>query len=300
MNAVEPDVLSRLRHLRLVATRTVNGFMAGAHRARRLGANVEFAEFKDYTPGDPLRDLDWKVLGKTDRLVTRRYQAETELACHLVLDASGDLGTGSQAVHSRPPLEGSKFGYALCLTATLAAYLERHGEPVGLHIVAGEGSRHRVIPARTGKRHLAQIFLALASLKPAGQADLAGTLAPIANQARRRSLVIVVSDFMEEPALWLPSVRGFGGRKTDFVALHLADRKELSLDFQTPAVFLSPEDGTSLAVDPVGAAPEFQEVVASFLKEVRGGIRKEGGRHILAWTDEPMDSPLRRLIGGQS
>jgi uncharacterized protein (DUF58 family) len=300
LNAVEPDVLSRLRHLRLVATRTVNGFMAGAHRARRLGANVEFAEFKDYTPGDPLRDLDWKVLGKTDRLVTRRYQAETELACHLVLDASGDLGTGSQAVHSRPPLKGSKFGYALCLTATLAAYLERHGEPVGLHIVAGEGAGHRVIPARTGKRHLAQIFLALASLQPAGQADLAGTLVPIANQARRRSLVIVVSDFMEEPALWLPSVRGFGGRKTDFVALHLADRKELSLDFQTPAVFLSPEDGTSLAVDPVGAAPEFQEVVASFLKEVRGGIRKEGGRHILAWTDEPMDSPLRRLIGGQS
>jgi hypothetical protein len=84
------------------------------------------------------------------------------------------------------------------------------------------------------------------------------------------------------------------------VAVHLADRKELSLDFQTPAVFLSPEDGTSLAVDPVGAAPEFQEVVEAFLKEVRGGIRKEGGRHILAWTDEPMDGPLRRLIGGKS
>jgi len=286
--------------LRLVATQTVDGFMAGAHRARRLGANVEFAEFKDYSPGDPLRHLDWKVLAKTDRLVTRRYQAETELACHLVLDASGDLGTGTDAAHSRPPLEGSKFGYALCMTATLAAYLQRHGEPVGLHIVAGEGVVHRHIPARTGKRHLAQIFLALASLQPAGQADLAATLAPIAEQTRRRSLVLMISDFMEEPERWLASVRGFSGRKTDLVAFHIADRRELNLSFDTPIIFVSPEDGTSLAVDPVGAAEEFQEVVATYLEEVRQGIRREGGRHILSWTDEPMDSALRRMIGGQS
>ncbi len=299
MNAVEPEVLSRLRHLRLVATRIVDGFMAGSHRARRLGANVEFAEFKDYTPGDPLRDLDWKVLAKTDRLVTRRYQAETELACHLVLDASGDLSTGSHGAHSRPPLAGSKFGYALCLTATLAAYLERHGEPIGLHIVAGDGIVHRDIPARTGKKHLAQIFLALAALQPSGKADLAATLGPIADKSRRRSLVVVISDFMEEPAHWLPSMRAFGGRKTDLVALQLADRKELSLDFQTPAVFWSPEDDSQLAVDPIGAAPEFKAVVSDFLNEVRGGIREHGGRHILAWTDESLDGPLRRLIGGQ-
>jgi uncharacterized protein (DUF58 family) len=273
--------------------------MTGAHRARRLGANVEFAEFKEYCPGDPVRDLDWKVLAKSDRLVTRRYQAETELACHLVIDASGDLGTGTQSAHSRPPLEGSKFGYALCLTATLAAYLERHGEPVGLHIVAGEGTEYRHIPARTGKRHLAQIFLALASLKPGGKADLAATLAPIADRTRRRSLVILVSDLMEEPARWMPSVRGFAGRKTEFVAFHLVDRRELSLGFDTPAIFVSPEDGSSLAVDPVGAAEEFQEVVASYLEEVRGGIRREGGRHILTWTDEPMDGVLRRMIGGE-
>ena len=152
---------------------------------------------------------------------------------------------------------------------------------------------------RTGKKHLAQIFLALAALQPGGTADLAATLGPIADQSRRRSLVVVISDFMEDPAHWLPSMRGFGGRKTDLVALHLADRKELSLDFQTPAVFLSPEDGSELAVDPVGAASEFKAVVSDFLNEVRGGIRERGGRHILAWTDETMDGPLRRLIGGQ-
>jgi uncharacterized protein (DUF58 family) len=260
---------------------------------------VEFAEFKDYTPGDPIRDLDWKVLAKTDRLVTRRYQAETELACHLVLDASGDLSTGAHGVHSRPPLAGSKFGYALCLTATLAAYLERHGEPVGLHIVAGQGRGHRHIPARTGKRHLAQIFLALAELQPGGQADLAAAFGPIADQTRRRSLVVVISDFMEEPAQWLPSLRGFAGRKTDLAALHLADRKELTLDFESPAVFLSPEDGSELPVDPVGAAAEFKTVVADYFSLVRSGIRNQGGRHIVAWTDESMDGPLRRLIGGQ-
>lgn len=292
-------MLSRLRHLSLIATRTVDGLMAGSHRARRLGANVEFAEYKDYTPGDPLRDLDWKVLAKTDRLVTKRYQAETELACHLVLDASGDLGTGQDAVHSRPPLEGSKFGYALCVTATLAAYLERQGEPVGLHIVAGESVSQRHIPPRAGKRHLAQILLALASLRPSGQADLSGTLGPIADQTRRRSLVVVISDLMEEPEAWLPQVRTFAGRKTDFAAIQIADRTELSLSFEVPAIFVSPEDGSTLAVDPVGAAAEFSEVVEAFFAQVRGGVRQEGGRHILAWTDAPMDFALRRLIGGK-
>ena len=299
MKAVEPEVLSRLRHLSLVATRTVDGLLAGSHRARRLGANVEFAEFKDYSPGDPLRDLDWKVLAKTDRLVTKRYQAETELACHLVLDASGDLGTGRDAVHSRPPLEGTKFGYALCVTATLAAYLERQGEPVGLHIVAGDSVSQRHIPARGGKRHLAQIFMALAELKPGGRADLAATLGPIADQTRRRSLVMVVSDLMEEPGAWLNQVGAFSARKTDFVAFQVADRTELALSFDAPAIFVSPEDGSTLAVDPVGAAPEFNEVVESFFSEIRMGIRQEGGRHIMTWTDAPMDRALRRLIGGR-
>jgi len=277
----------------------VDGLITGSHRARRLGANVEFAEFKDYTPGDPLRDLDWKVLAKTNRLVTRRYQAETELACHIVVDASGDLGTGVSASHSRPPLEGSKFGYAICMAATLAAYLERHGEPVGLHVVAGEGVQYPHIPARTGKRHLAQIFLALASLTPAGQASLAETLAPIAPQTRRRSLVLVLSDFMEEPEQWLMSVRAFAARKTDFVAFQLADRKELSLSFDTPSIFVSPEDGAELIVDPIGAAEEFEEVVERFMSEVKNGIRKEGGRHIMTWTDRPMEMAIGRMIGGQ-
>ena len=299
MRAVEPEVLSRLRHLSLVATRTVDGLMSGSHRARRLGANIEFAEYKDYAPGDPLRDLDWKVLAKTDRLVTKRYQAETELACHLVLDASGDLGTGQDAVHSRPPLQGSKFGYALCMTATLAAYLERQGEPVGLHIVAGESVVEHHIPPRGGRRHLAQILLALASVRPGGRAGLSGTLGPIADQTRRRSLVVVVSDLMEEPESWLREVRAFAGRRTDFAAIQVADRTELGLSFDVPAIFVSPEDGSTLAVDPVGAAAEFSEVVEAFFNEVRGGIRQEGGRHILAWTDQPMDIALRRLIGGK-
>ena len=299
MKAVEPEVLSRLRHLSLVATRTVDGLMSGSHRARRLGANVEFAEYKDYTPGDPLRDLDWKVLAKTDRLVTKRYQAETELACHLVFDASGDLGTGKDGVHTRPPLEGTKFGYALCVTATLAAYLERQGEPVGLHIVAGDSPGDRHIPPRGGKRHLGQIMMALADLKPGGRADLADALGRVADQTRRRSLVVVISDLMEEPGPWLKQVRAYAGRKTDFAAVQIADRTELSLSFDVPAIFVSPEDGSSLAVDPVGAASEFAEVVESFFAEVRGGIRQEGGRHIMAWTDAPMDIALRRLIGGK-
>lgn len=110
---------------------------------------------------------------------------------------------------------------------------------------------------------------------------------------------MVVSDLMEEPESWLREVRTFAGRRTDFAAIQVADRTELGLSFDVPAIFVSPEDGSTLAVDPVGAAAEFSEVVEAFFNEVRGGIRQEGGRHILAWTDQPMDIALRRLIGGK-
>jgi len=298
MTAWDPEVLSRIHHLHLVAARVVDGLFQGGHRSLRLGPDIEFADYKEYTPGDPLRDLDWRVLARADRYVVRRYEAETDLACTLVVDASGDLGTGRRGPYGRPPLTGTKFGYTITLAATLAYYLHRAHEPVGLAIMGGEGAPFDRVPARSGAGHLAQIFGALASLRPSGVADIAAAVGRVAPGVRRRSLVAIVSDFMEDAAAWRPSLAALARRRTDLVAFHVLDRQELELDYEDPTVFYSPEDGDELIVDAPAAREAFRGVVHEWFDEVRGGVREHRGRYYPCWTDAPLEATLRQMIGG--
>ena len=298
LTAWEPEVLARINHLHLVARHVVEGVLHGAHRSRRLGPNVEFADYKEYSPGDPLRDLDWKVMARSDRLVVKRYEAETELACTLVLDASGDTGTGDQAVRGKLPPEGSKLSYGVALAATLAYFLHLHGEPVGLAILGGDGVKQPWIPPRGGRQHLSLLFATLAGVRAGGRADLAESVSRFAQRVPRRGLVALITDFMEEPGSWHPALRGLARRRADLVAFHLLDRKELGLDYDRPLVVFSPEGGEALPIDPGGDRSEFNRVVAEWLDEVRGGVVGEGGRYYAAWTDLPLEETLRRCIQG--
>ncbi len=294
----EPEVLARIHHLHLVARRVVEGVLHGAHRSRRLGPNVEFADYKEYSAGDPLRDLDWRVLARSDRLVVKRYEAETELACTLVLDASGDTGTGDQAVRGKLPPRGSKLSYGVALAATLAYFLHLHGEPVGLVVLGGEGVRQSWIPPRGGRQHLSMIFASLASVRAGGRADLAEGLARFSPRVPRRGLVALITDFMEPSDRWHPALGGLARRRADLVAFHLLDRRELTMDYDRPLVVFSPEGGEALPIDPGGDHGEFNQVVGEWLDEVKGTVLGQGGRYLPTWTDLPLESVLRRVIQG--
>jgi uncharacterized protein (DUF58 family) len=281
-----------------VAERTVDGLLHGDHCSRRIGASVEFADYKEYAPGDNLRDLDWRVMGRSDRRMIKRYEVETELRCTVVLDASGDLATGEGAPYGLPPLEGSKFGYALTLTACLLWFLHKHNEPVGLAVVAGRGREGtRVLPPRSGRTHQARLFAELASLAPGGTADLHQAIAKVAPRLRRRSLVLLVSDFMEEPSRWAPALAALARRRTELRAFHVLDRRELSLDYDNAALFYSPEDGERLEVDPLLHAEEFARVRDAWMLEVRQGLQAHRGRYQACWTDQPLAPALRRVVG---
>ena len=293
----DPEVLARLGSLHLRARQATAGLSHGPHRSLRVASNVEFADYKEYTPGDPLKDLDWKVAARSDRLVVRRHQAETELRCMILLDASGDLGTGARGRYRRPPLLGSKFGYAVTLAATIAYFLHHHGEPVGLLTLGGEGVRWPYIPPRSSPAHLAQILAALAGLAPAGRASLDRGIRELGSRIQRRSLVILVSDFMEEPASWGPAMLALGRRRADVRAVHLYDRREWALDYADPLRFFSPEGGDALPLDPSGARDAFREVVAEYLLEVRGAMARTRAQHLLVPTDEPLDRALFHVMG---
>lgn len=297
--AWDPEVLARVRHLHLRARTLTDALLMGAHRSRRVGQAVEFADYQEYRPGMDLRGLDWRVWGRTDRHVVKRFETETELASSVVLDLSGDLGTGESGTgHALPDLEGSKAGYAITLAATLLYFLHRHGEPVGLELVAGEGMGHRSLPARSGRNHLQLLFLMLASSRPGGRADLLPALNRVGGRIRRRSFVAVITDGMEEPSQWLPALGAFARRGADLRFFHLRDRQEWQLDFSRPALFFSPEGGGDLPVDPAGAREAFAEVVKEYEEEVRGGVIRWGGLYLPVQTDGPLDRVLRQALVG--
>ncbi|MEZ4241507.1 MAG: DUF58 domain-containing protein, partial [Myxococcota bacterium] len=251
-------MLARVRHLHLVARMLTESLLSGEHRSKRVGAAIEFADYQEYQPGMDLRGIDWRVWGRTDRLVVKRFETETELPCTVVLDLSGDLGTGEAGrARQLPDLEGSKAGYAITLAATLLYFLHRHGEPVGLELVAGDGVSFRSLPPRTGRNHLQLAFLQLASVRPGGVADLLPALSRVGGRIRRRAWVGLITDGMEDPSRWLPALGAFAKRGADLRLFHVFDRREWTMAFDQPALFYSPEGGDDLAVDQSGAAKAF-------------------------------------------
>jgi len=273
----------------------------GEHRSRRVGQAVEFADYQEYLPGMDLRGLDWRVWGRTDRYVVKRFETETELPCSVVLDLSADLATGEAAGGaSLPDLEGSKAGYAITLAATLLYFLHRHGEPVGLELVAGEGMSFRSLPPRAGRNHLQLCFLNLAMSRPRGRAELLAALNRVGRRTRRRAFVGVITDGMEEPGEWLPALGAFVRRGADLRLFHLRDSQEWRLDFGRPAMFFSPEGGADLPVDPHVAREAFAEVAQEYVDEVRSGVVRWGGRYVPVATDQPMEQVIRRAVADEA
>ena len=296
----DPEVLARLQHLHLRARQLVAGLNSGTHLSKRIARNVEFADYKEYSPGDPIRDLDWRVFGRSDRLVVRRQQAETELAVTFVLDASADMATGARARSRLPDLDKTKFGAAATLTATMAYYLQRRNEPVGLAILGGEqaASAVRWIPPRRGRNHFARMMTTLAAIKPAGTEVLASGFAELGTRMRKRSLLVVVSDLMEEPEAWGPMLTALSRHQVDLRVAHITDQQEMALDYKRSARFYSLEGGTPLSIEPDAVKGAYAEVVAAYQAEVRRWLASRAALHVPVLTHEPLDKPLSRLLQG--
>lgn len=308
----DPAVLARVRHLHLRARVLTDALLQGEHRSRRVGQAIEFAGYQEYLPGLDLRRLDWRVLARADRLVVKTFETETELPITVVLDLSADLATGAPGRRgwarrllranpksTLPDLDDSKAGISLTLAATLLYFFHLHREPIGLELIAGEGSGARSLRTRSGRSHLQACFLALAAARPSGRASLGETLAKLGDRTRRRSLVLVISDGMEEPAEWLPAIAAFARRRTDLRFVHVFDPREWSLEIDQPARLYSPEGGDDLAVDPQAARSALQDVAREYVEEVRAGIAKWGGVYVPAPLHGGIEGIVQRVIRGR-
>ncbi len=315
--------LSRVANLQLHARTVAEGALSGLHRAVHHGASVEFAEHKEYAPGDELRHIDWRAYGRVDKFYVKRYEEETELRGYLVLDASGSMDYAGEGKGAGGGPRPTKFEYARVLAAAIAYLLLRQKDHAGL-LAYAEGLA-RYLPPRGHGAHLADLCETLVGLSPGGPGDLSRTLSYLSEVARRRSLVVVLSDFMPandpgpgdpstaaddaaatsiETALALCRSRlsGLRARRHDVVVLHLLDPDELDLPFEGPTWFQDMESPTPgarrLLCDPADVRAAYQKELHRYLDELRRGLRENDIEYHLISTATPYETVLLDLLRG--
>lgn len=218
---LRPDVLAQVARFDLKARFVIEGFLAGLHRSPLKGFSTEFSDYRRYTPGDDPKTIDWRVFARTNRYFVKRYEAETNLECHLVLDASASMGYGTRAV--------TKLEYATYMAAALAYLMVRQHDAVGL-ITLGTSIRH-VVPPKSKRVHVFRLLQILSKIRPEGQADLAGLLHAVAELISKRSLVIVLSDLLADPQPVLDAFHHLRFKGHEVVVFHILDEAEASFPF---------------------------------------------------------------------
>jgi uncharacterized protein (DUF58 family) len=253
---VDPKLLASTNNLQLIAKTVVEGFLAGLHRSPYHGFSLEFAEYREYSPGDDIRRVDWKVYGRSDRFYVKKYEGDTNTQVFLLLDTSRSMSFTSHEV--------SKLDYARYLAAALAYLSLRQSDAVGL-ITFDSGIKDFVPPKR---RHgqLLSVLRKLESLECAGETDIRTSLEQLSNLVRRRSLVVLISDFYQQPSELAKAFRFFHHRGHDVLAFHVLDPQELEMSLDGVVTLEDLETGEQL--------PYMAESSRSdYLKEIRGHIR---------------------------
>lgn len=244
-------LLARVGHLPLLSRRAMVGSVSGRHRSPHRGSSVEFAEYRDYVPGDDLRRLDWRAYGRSDRFYIKEFEADTNLRLILVVDASGSMKyAGQHGAGTTPKLE-----IASRMAVTLAQIALRQGDAAGLRI-ASETAPVR-IPPRRKPSHLRVIVDALAATHPEGTTDLVETLHEAADRVQRRALFCVFSDLFTDPNGLREAFQHLTFRRHDVAVFHMLDRDELDFDFDKPTRFVDPEGGVSVLADPSMVATRY-------------------------------------------
>ena len=286
-NYFDPKVLAGIANLGLRARWVVEGLMSGVHRSRSKGFSVEFEEHREYSPGDEIRRIDWKALGKFDRYFIKEYEDETNLRAYLILDASASMDYGSNGV--------TKFDYACTLTASLAYLILKQQDAAG--IVTFSDRIEAFIPPKAKRDYLIQILRALEGRAPAGETNVGKILEDIGGQIKRRGLVVLISDLLDEPEQILKGLRLFRFKGNDVIVFHLLDQAELDLPFDGNILFEDLE-ATNLRVtaDPRSIRDTYRAVVQEFISEMRKKCHDDSIDYQLISTSTPLDKALASYL----
>lgn len=283
----DPKVLAGISNLSLRARWVVEGIMSGIHRSRSKGFSVEFEEHREYSPGDEIRRIDWKALGKFDRYFIKEYEDETNLRAYLLLDTSASMDYSSDGI--------TKFDYGCTLTASLAYLILRQQDAAGL--VTFSNRIENVIPPRAKRDYLTQIVHALENQRPGGETNVGRILEEIASQIKRRGIVVLVSDLLDEPAQILKGLRLFRFKGNDVIVFHILDQAELDLPFEGNILFEDLEAANlNVIADPRAIRQTYRQVVEEFTEQMRKECHDSSIDYQLISTSTPLDRALASYL----
>ncbi len=285
---LDPRVISRLSRLDLAARLVVEGFKSGLHRSPYHGFSVEFAEHRQYMPGDPLKSIDWKVYAKSDRFYVKEYEEETNLRAYIILDTSRSMTYRSEG----SPL--SKLDYGVNLAAALSYLMLGQQDAVGLLLFSDRIDTY--VGPRSARSHLRTLLTELRGIEPGRGTDVSGCLHQLAERVRKRGLVILISDLMDSPEKALAGLKHFRHRKHEVIVFHLLDKAEIEFPFEKEGAFVDIESGEQIETQPWEIGAEYRRR----LDEWTGFYRKMCGEHkidyALSSTTTPFDVALLRYL----
>jgi len=284
---IDPKALLKLGRLELIARHVVEGFVSGKHRSPYKGFSVEFAEHREYTPGDDPRDLDWRVYARSDRYYVKQYEEETNLRAYVLLDASGSMTYEGQTV--------SKFRYAQFLAATLSHLMLHQQDAVGL--VTFDDDVKRYIPPRSRPSHLRILLEELEATEPGGETSLSNVMHHVAERIRRRGLVILISDCFDDVDALISGLHHFRHRRHEVILLHVMAHEELTFPFRTWSQFRCLEaPSLRVALDPASVRDAYLRRVSAFLAELKRRCGEMQIDYVPLDTSTPYDDALVRYL----
>jgi uncharacterized protein (DUF58 family) len=286
---LDPAVLARLGSLDIKARAIVEGFLSGLHRSPFKGFSVEFAEYRQYIPGDDLSTIDWKVYGRSDRYYVKKFEEETNLACHLVLDVSQSMGYGSGSL--------TKLEYGACLAASLGYLMNRQRDAVGL--LAFDEEIVSRLPTSVRPGHLHALLVTLERLRPGARTNVSKPLHQLADALTKRGIVVLISDLFDDPEQVIKGLKHFRFRGSEVIVFHVLDADEIHFPFERATRFEDLETRDEVLAIPALVREHYLQQLDALITRYRRELGAVGIDYCLLDTSKPLDLALMAYLSSR-
>jgi uncharacterized protein (DUF58 family) len=283
---LHPTTIARISRLDLRAQHVVEGFISGMHRSPFFGHSVEFVQHREYTPGDDIRYLDWKVWSKTDRFYVKQFEAETNLRCNLVVDVSESMHYGRGALN--------KYEYGCTIAACLGYLLLRQQDAVG--VITFDEDVRQTLPPRSQQRHIDGIVKSMDVSRPRAKTDIEKILRRVTETIASRGMIVLVSDLLVDREPLFRGLEMLIQRRHDILIFHVLDEDEMTFPFSGTTRFEGMEEMPNLLCDPRSLRDGYLEALEEYLVEVRRGCTRLGIDYVLVRTNDYLDAVLTKFL----
>lgn len=283
---LDPEIISKLDNMALIARMVVEGFIVGLHKSPYHGFSVEFAEHRPYMPGDQIKDIDWKVYGKTDRYYIKEYEEETNLRSYIFLDKSGSMGYKSEKV--------SKLDYGKYLAASMAYLMLQQQDAISLTTFDSKVDQY--FPPYAKRSHLHRILAELQNTQHNGKGDIAGFLHERAEKINKRGLVVLISDLFEQPDKILKALKHFRHYNHEVVVFHVMDKEEMEFSFNRQTKFIDMEDKSMLETEPWHIQRDYKKLIKKHIATLQSNCRNNNIDYINLTTDQELGIALTEYL----